>query len=181
MISELATLCKFFILYFLFRLQFIDCYVGEVGSVHDARVFSNSDVGAHLAEMIPADFHLLGDCAYPLRVNLLTPFQDNGHLTRWQVLYNKKLSCTRSTVERTFGLLKGRFRRLQFLVMTRTDIIPTIVMACCVLHNLMQADPELVEDYEGEIDSDEEEEDSDERPHWMAVAKRLEILNQFRL
>ena len=148
-----------------------------MGSVHDARVFGNSDVGHHLADFIPTNYHLLGDCAYPLKVNLMTPFRDNDHLTRRQVTYNTKLSKTRCTVERAFGLLKGRFRRLKFLAMYRTDLVPTIVMACCVLHNIAQEtqdDDDIVLHFEDPDTDDDEESDA---PTPVAVGKRLEIMN----
>ncbi|XP_054720598.1 putative nuclease HARBI1 [Uloborus diversus] len=118
------------------RLEFIDCYVGEVGSVHDARVFAKSNLGQTFRSRVLEDFHLLGDKAYPLHRLLLTPFRDNGHLTRQQVKYNEKLSKTRQTVERAFGLLKGKFRRLIKCEMSDTHWIPTLIMACCVLHNI---------------------------------------------
>lgn len=76
---------------------------------------------------MPENYHLLGDSAYPLSINLMTPFKDNGHLTRDQITYNYKLSSTRSIVERSFGLLKGRFRRLKYLDCTKTEFLPTIM------------------------------------------------------
>lgn len=40
-------------------------------------------------------------------------------------------------VERSLGLLKGRFRSiLDNLPMTRTDLIPKYIVACCILHNI---------------------------------------------
>lgn len=43
---------------------------------------------------------------------LITPFRDNGHLTDDQRKFNKVLSSVRQVVERTIGLLKGRWRKL---------------------------------------------------------------------
>lgn len=42
----------------------------------------------------------------------------------------------RQAVERAFALLKGRFRRLKYLHMSVADLIPSVILACCVLHNL---------------------------------------------
>jgi len=40
-------------------------------------------------------------------------------------------------VERSLGLLKGRFRSiLDNLPMTRTNLIPKYIIACCILHNI---------------------------------------------
>jgi len=67
----------------------------------------------------------------------MVPFKDNGHLTDAQVKYNTCLSQARMMVERTIGLLKGRFRSfLDILPMRRTDLIPKYICACCVLHNI---------------------------------------------
>ncbi|WAR04915.1 hypothetical protein MAR_020284 [Mya arenaria] len=55
--------------------------------------------------------HVLGDSAYPNLTWLLIPFtfRDTGNLTPVQKKYNLTHSAIRSTVERAFGLLKGRF------------------------------------------------------------------------
>lgn len=49
--------------------------------------------------------------------------------------FNKKLSRTRYVIENSFGLLKGRFRRLKYL---DCDVgkMPDIILACCALHNI---------------------------------------------
>ncbi|XP_023218074.1 putative nuclease HARBI1 [Centruroides sculpturatus] len=118
------------------RCRFIDCYAGEVGSVHDAHVFQRSKLGRSLSTMFPPKCHLLGDSAYPLQEQLITPFRDNGHLSPQQLNFNLKHSRTRNTVERAFGLLKGRFRRLRYVDMGNSYLIPMFIMACCVLHNI---------------------------------------------
>ena len=41
---------------------------------------------------------------------LITPYRDNGHLTRQQRRFNTVLSSLRQKVERAIGLLKGRWR-----------------------------------------------------------------------
>lgn len=42
----------------------------------------------------------------------------------------------RQVIERAFALLKGRFRRLKYLHMSCIDLIPYVILACCVLHNI---------------------------------------------
>ncbi|KYM94119.1 hypothetical protein ALC62_15292 [Cyphomyrmex costatus] len=57
--------------------------------------------------------------------------------TEAEIDFNKKLSSVRMMVERSIGLLKGRWRcLLDKLPMTRTDFIPRYIIGCCVLHNL---------------------------------------------
>ena len=65
------------------NLKFLDVYTGNVESVHDSRVFRNSDINSLLEsneEGLPAKYHILGDSAYPLKDYLLVPLRDNGHL-----------------------------------------------------------------------------------------------------
>jgi len=65
----------------------------------------------------------------------MVPFKDNGHLTQAQITYNTHLSQARMMIERSIGLLKGRFRSLlDKLPMQRTDLIPKYVCACSILH-----------------------------------------------
>lgn len=42
----------------------------------------------------------------------------------------------RQVIERAFALLKGRFRRLKYLDMSLIDLIPDVILVCCVLHNV---------------------------------------------
>lgn len=136
--------------------KFIDCYAGEVGSVHDATVLKRSPIyrdittGVHgLSE----ELHLLGDSAYPLSNFILTPYKNYGRLTRRQKEYNKCLSSARVRIENTFGIMKSRFRRLKLVENRRPDFIVIIIMSCCILHNIcmdhgdvMDLDPDVLDD-----------------------------------
>ncbi|KAB0790770.1 hypothetical protein PPYR_15480 [Photinus pyralis] len=78
------------------QLRFLNVHVGMPGRVHDARVLRVSPIYAQLTNvmhpLLPANQHLLGDSAYPLMKNLLTPYRDNGHLNDTQTNFNYKLS-----------------------------------------------------------------------------------------
>lgn len=39
--------------------------------------------------------------------------------------------------EKCFGLLKGNFRKLKFIDMHRVEEIPSLIVACCALHNFI--------------------------------------------
>lgn len=67
-------------------LKFLDVLSAYPGSVHDSRVFRNGPISKVLEE-VTTKVHPLGDSAYPLLNELMTPFRDNGHLT----LEEKKL------------------------------------------------------------------------------------------
>ncbi|XP_066596095.1 putative nuclease HARBI1 [Prorops nasuta] len=138
------------------RMKFIDVFAGFCGSVHDARVWNQCHIkaliDANMERYFPQNTHLIGDSAYPLSNYLLTPYRDNGHLNDIQRNYNTRLSRTRIIIERTFGLLKARFRKLHFMYLYNTDLIPLIILACCILHNICI-------DYEDEPFIDIEEND----------------------
>lgn len=51
-------------------------------------------------------------------------------------------------IERAFTLLKGRFRRLKYLRMSCIDLIPYVILACCVLHKICLEGCEVIEDLE---------------------------------
>ncbi|XP_066587646.1 putative nuclease HARBI1 [Prorops nasuta] len=122
------------------NLKFIHVFAGFCGSVHDARVWNESDIKRLIEteknRYFPENSHLLGDSAYPLSTYLLVPYRDNGHLNELQINYNTKLSSTRIVIERTFGMLKGRFRKLRNIYMFNTEMIPLVIMTCCILHNI---------------------------------------------
>ncbi|XP_066590713.1 putative nuclease HARBI1 [Prorops nasuta] len=146
--------------------KFIDVFAGYCGSVHDARVWQLSKIkeaiDSNPQRYFPENTHLIGDSAYPLSKTLLVPYRDNGHLTNIQINYNKSLSSTRIVIERTFGLLKARFRKLKYMYLYDTDIIPLLILACCILHNIcIDNEEELFnvtedeDDFNIEIDNEE--------------------------
>ncbi|XP_028048745.1 protein ANTAGONIST OF LIKE HETEROCHROMATIN PROTEIN 1-like [Monomorium pharaonis] len=128
---QLQVICKS-------DLSFIHVFAGMPGCVHDMRVFLYSGIQQYCTpEYFPDDSHLLGDAAYSVQKNVIVPFQDNGHLTREQKRFNHRLSSARIIVERSIGLLKGRWRYLlDKLPMTRTNLSPYYIITCCVLHNI---------------------------------------------
>jgi len=145
--------------------KFIDCYIGEVGSVHDATMFRRSDLYQKLANNelgLSNNEHILGDKAYPLGINLMTPYKDNGQLTQQHRNYNTRLSKSRVKIEISFGLLKGRFRRLRYLEMKNPQLIPMVIFACCILHNICvdQTNERWVNREEDEMCGDDDDSDA---------------------
>ncbi|XP_025161025.1 protein ANTAGONIST OF LIKE HETEROCHROMATIN PROTEIN 1-like [Harpegnathos saltator] len=104
-------------------LRFIDCFTGYPVSVGDLRVFRNSDlwhaVNRNRNNFFPHEEYIIGDKAYPILGWCLPPYKDNGHLTRAQQRFNQCLIKGRQVIERAFSLLKGRFRCLKYLHMSR--------------------------------------------------------------
>ena len=137
--------------------RFLNVNTGWPGSVHDARMLSNS----RLIQRCEAETFLpkwevslgttrvplliLGDPAYPLQPWLMKPFSDTG-LTPRQRKFNYQLSRSRVVVENAFGRLKGRWRTLMKRMDNDIKYVPTLVMACCVLHNLCELHGDQCED-----------------------------------
>lgn len=90
-------------------------YTGWPGCTHDARVLRNSSLfeDGEQGNAIGQRNFIIADSAYPLRNWLITPFRNTGHLTPRQHRFNRRLSSARQIVERCYGNLKGRFRRLK--------------------------------------------------------------------
>lgn len=92
------------------NLWFTYVWTGNPGSTHDATVLRSSELFQQSDNLCPQGYNLLGDSAFPLLGWLVTPFRDHGNLTREQLHFNVCLSKTRQVIERSFGLLKCRFR-----------------------------------------------------------------------
>jgi len=121
-------------------LYFTDVYVGWPGSVHDARVYRNSPLCESLEtdpeRLCPNGLFLLGDAAYPLTCQLMTPIKDTGSLTNSDTYHNFCHSSSRMVIERAFGLLKGRFRRLKFVNVVDAQKRVRLIVVACMLHNV---------------------------------------------
>ena len=79
----------------------------------------------------------MGDAAYPCRPWMLAPFK--GHkdgLTREEYNWNYVQSSTHMCIERSFGMLKGRWRILLKRIDVHLKNVPELVSTCLVLHNI---------------------------------------------
>lgn len=103
------------------------------------------------------DKHIIAYSAYPLQEWLLTSFRRVGLLTREQTNYNKALSSTRVAIERAYGLLKGHFKRLQYINVAGLEQTCNIIMSCCVLHNLCIRQGDLLPEY---FDNNDDQQDA---------------------
>ncbi|XP_052696058.1 putative nuclease HARBI1 [Crassostrea angulata] len=125
-------------------MKFLNCFCGYAGSCHDARVLRNSDLWNYGLEVCNGN-HIIADGAYPLRRWLMTPFRDNGHLLQEQK--HLPAFCQWVVIERAFGLLKGRFRRLHHLDVLSIQTAVKIIMCTCILHNICLIQNEDIDDY----------------------------------
>ena len=140
---------------YLFR----DVVVGWPGSVHDARVLSNSHLyqlgneGKLFSGGLSEDINgtiinplLLGDPAYPLLPWIMKPYPETPDISASYKNFNFRLSRARMTVENTFGCWKGRFRRFLKKVDMHVSNVTLAVAASCILHNLCEISHEEILD-----------------------------------
>ncbi|XP_030752551.1 putative nuclease HARBI1 isoform X2 [Sitophilus oryzae] len=144
------------------EMLFTDIYCGWPGSTHDSRMWKESPIYEKLkTNLLGEEFHLLGDTAYPLETFIMVPYKDNGHLTKKQKKFNQILSSTRVVIEQAFGRLKGIWRRLKFLNIQNLSYFKFIIIATCMLHNiLIRENIDQVENLEAEEEFIEQDIDS---------------------
>ncbi|XP_061434753.1 uncharacterized protein LOC133360166 [Lethenteron reissneri] len=118
-------------------LRFLDVDTGRPGSTEGAEALRKSSLWSRLEGLRTMDYHLLADSAYPLETFLLSPYTDDGHLSELQRNYNEVHGSARADIERAFGLLRRKWRRLKYLDMTAVAHIPAVISAACVLHNFL--------------------------------------------
>nr|CAI5859596.1 unnamed protein product [Callosobruchus analis] len=164
------------------RKRFINISVGHPGRMHDARRSLYQRIVDEDEPLINPEYHLIGDSAYPLLQEVLTPYRDTGHLTEAETRFNVRFSSIRSTIERAFGLLKGKWRRLKFLDMSDLELLNKVIVAGCVLHNLIinsegdQVEEELEIVDEGDIPIVAPN-ITERRWHQLGQAKRISMAN----
>ncbi|KAJ1153080.1 hypothetical protein NDU88_005847 [Pleurodeles waltl] len=155
-----------------------DQYISHVnakfpGSVHDAYIMRNSSIPYVMEQLQRHHVWLIDDSGYPNLSWLLTPVRNPR--TRAEERYNEAHGRTRRVIERTFGLLKARFRCLHMTggsLMYSPKKVCHIIVACCMLHNLAlrRGVPFLQEDGPDggvvaavePVESEEEEDDGDD-------------------
>ncbi|XP_058817968.1 putative nuclease HARBI1 isoform X2 [Topomyia yanbarensis] len=109
----------------------IDC--SWPGSVHDSRIWKNSDIHRIMFENT-AGALLLGDEGYAIAPWIMTPYRNPD--TQVRMHYNKIFCRERVVIERVFGQVKRRFPFLQNAVRMATYRVPSMILACFVLHNV---------------------------------------------
>lgn len=115
--------------------EIIHVDASNVGSAHDARVWTESDVPQLIQA---ANRSLLGDSAYPCRWYILTPYDARmrNQLDINQLQFQRRILAARQNVEQTIGILKQRFHVLQRPARYALEKVPKVILACCILHNI---------------------------------------------
>ncbi len=132
-----------------YRGVFLDVEIKWPGSVHDARVYANSNLNKMFTEktlpmvyraLLPGTDRIpplvLGDPAYPLLPNVMKEYVEDAYNER--AIFNQVLRGGRNQVECAFGRLKARWQILNRAMNVKLEDVPTLVHACFVLHNFCE-------------------------------------------
>lgn len=130
------------------RGRITDVFAGPPGRVRDERMLRESTFYAAWREKM-GGYRLLGDAAYagedfPFIVS--TKAGDGG-LTEAEQRQNARIRRGWGVVERAFGRLKCRWRRLRDLRSARLDQAVMVVLAACFLHNLSDGTSDTCADH----------------------------------
>lgn len=131
-------------------MRFRDIVTGWPGKMDDASVlqkssfFDRSEKGERLngkklklSEGIELQEYIVGDTGFPLLPWLITPYQGRD-LPETKSEFNKRHFATRLVAQRALARLKDVWRVIHG-VMWRPDKtrLPRLVLACCILHNIV--------------------------------------------
>lgn len=155
------------------RKEITSACVQWAGSVHDSRIFENSNIKQYMSTL--ANVHLIGDSGYPCRPYLLTPFRVPHGAA--QNRYNFSLSSTRMSVECCFGILKRRFACLSIPLRSNLNTSLSIIVSCFVLHNIAIFQDDLWENLEIEVIPEAAILPQDHNA--MGNARRNQIVNEY--
>lgn len=123
------------------NLEFFYVSANWPGSVHDARVLRRSSLFRRMEEEnIFPNGVILGDSAYPLKVWLMRPL-NNDPTSEGERRYNSRLKSTRQTVERGLGVIKEKFPCLNHL-RVNPYFACQIVKCCATLCNISRENEE---------------------------------------
>jgi len=132
-----------------FDMRFTFVVMGWPGSAHDTRVFLDTlvtykDKFPHP----PEGKYYLVDSGYPNRKGYLAPYKGQRyHVPEWQhgrhavgtkEVFNYTHASLRNVIERSFGVLKMKWRTLLQLPSYPIEKQSKIIVACMALHNFIR-------------------------------------------
>ena len=91
-----------------------------------------------LNDTVAIKLYLVGDAAYPIADWLIKPFPYEKDMQFTPKIFNLALSQAIVSIERAFGMLKGRWRFLLGKLSLEPSFASDVVTACTVLHNICQ-------------------------------------------
>ena len=139
-----------------YRYCFLDVVMRWPGSVHDSRIFLQSNLNQKLwNKFVPScekqivkgemkvPICILGDPAYPLLPFLMKEYPKGGKDEREQY-FGYRLSSARMVMENAFDRLKGRFGCLRRAMDVNIKELPHSIMSIFILHNFCEKNYEML-------------------------------------
>ena len=136
------------------KKRFLTVDVGQYGKVSDGNVFSNSNIAMRLARQnfglppdgnlggIPLPYIVIGDEAFPLKKYLMRPYPRSARrLSEAERIFNYRLSKSRNTLEKAFGILANTWRIYQRPFECCGQLCDKLNLATVVLHNYILESP----------------------------------------
>ncbi|GAB4837988.1 hypothetical protein Ancab_039833 [Ancistrocladus abbreviatus] len=127
--------------------MFTDVCIGWPGSMADDKVLEQSALHRRANKGLLKDVWIVGTSGFPLMDWLLVPYT-HQNLTWAQHAFNEKIGEVQNVAKQAFTKLKTRWGCLQKRTEVKLQDLPSVVGACCVLHNICEMrndelDPEL--------------------------------------
>ena len=113
--------------------MFTNVVVRWPGSTHDSHIFRTSAIGGNLEGTGLAGGVLLGDSGHAA---LHSSWLHTSTPNTLRGAFQKSTRDLRCTIRQTFWLLKRRFYELHSEVRMAPHRVCTMIVACCILHNL---------------------------------------------
>jgi hypothetical protein len=116
--------------------RFLWVGVSGPGGMSDQTNYELSNIST-LVEQLPTATYVVGDNAYQVTEDLLTPFSGSQKGFIWNDSFNFHLSQVRIKIEQTFGIFNSRWAVFQRPLMMGFRTIPLLIMSAAKLHNFI--------------------------------------------
>jgi hypothetical protein len=118
-------------------LRFRYVCVAAPGKTNDNKAFDRCSTLKTWLASLPSQYFIVGDNAYPLSNQLLTPFKGKQKLDTYNSSYNFYLSQLRIRVEMAFGRMTTKFRIMRNKMVCTLATQSKIIAAVTRLHNFI--------------------------------------------
>ncbi|KAL0560212.1 hypothetical protein IC582_000612 [Cucumis melo] len=144
--------------------DFVYVLAGWEGSAADSRILRDA-ISRENGLQVPKGYYYLCDAGYPNAEGFLAPYRGQRyHLQEWRgaanaptnakEYFNMKHSSARNVIERAFGVLKGRWAILRGKSYYPLQVQCRTILACALLHNLINREMTYCDDVEDEDEGD---------------------------
>lgn len=131
--------------------------MGSPGRCNDSSIFEKSRLNQMLSNGLLNNYSksingsniptfLIGDSAFRLSEYMMKPYPFSTAASDYEKTFNYNLSKCRRVVENAFGHLKARFRRIGKGIDNQMCNVNKIIKACCVLHNFLNDENDVIND-----------------------------------